>query len=99
VSPEFTVLNILFFSNSWFRDRTKKRRHRKTHGKIAFTDLSRMVSKRWKELPEDKKAFYKQTAAKDLERYRHEINDMEAKQESATYPILQAPSVVIARTA
>jgi hypothetical protein len=59
-----------------------------------------MVSKRWKELPEDKKAFYKQTAAKDLERYRQEIHDMEAKQESAaTYPILQAPSVVIARTA
>jgi HMG (high mobility group) box len=85
--------------NSWFRDRTKKRRHRKTHGKIAFTDLSRMVSKRWKELPEDKKAFYKHTAAKDLERYRQEIHEMESKQESAAYSSLQTPSVVIARTA
>lgn len=79
----------------WFRDRSQKRRHRKTHGKIAFTDLSRMVSKKWKELPLDKKAFYKQTAAKDLERYRREVHEMETKE----VPSSQAPSMVIARTA
>jgi hypothetical protein len=57
----------------WHRDRTVKRRHRKTHGKIAFTTLSRMVSQRWKELNADKKSFYKDVAAKDLERYRREL--------------------------
>lgn len=58
-----------------------------------------MVSKRWKALPEDKKAFYKETAAKDLERYRQEIHDMEKKQECSAHANLQTPSVVIARTA
>lgn len=58
----------------WFRDRTKKRRHRKTHGKIAFTELSRVISQRWKELDETTKAFYQQVAAEDLERYHRELD-------------------------
>lgn len=80
----------------WFRDRSKKRRHRKTHGKIAFTTLSRMVSQRWKELAEERKNFYKEVAAKDLERYRRELHQIE-QTKANTKPF--QTSVVIARTA
>lgn len=61
-------------ADHWQRDRTKKRRHRKTHGKIDFTTLSKLISQRWKELDESKKAFYRQVAAQDWERYQRELN-------------------------
>jgi hypothetical protein len=57
----------------WSRDRTKKRRHRKTHGKIDFTTLSKLISTRWKELAEGHKEFYRQVAARDWERYQSEL--------------------------
>lgn len=58
----------------WFRDRTVKRRHRKTHGKIAFTTLSKQISQGWKDLTDDKKAFYREVAAEDLDRYQRELD-------------------------
>jgi hypothetical protein len=56
----------------WGRDRLQKRRHRKTHGKIDFTTLSRLISSRWKKLPASRKDFYRQVAAMDFERYQNE---------------------------
>jgi HMG (high mobility group) box len=61
-------------SEHWFRDRSVKRRHRKTHGKIAFTTLSKVISQGWRDLPEDKKAFYREVAAEDLDRYQRELD-------------------------
>ncbi|GAX09644.1 hypothetical protein FisN_19Lh108 [Fistulifera solaris] len=61
-------------SDHWNRDRTKKRRHRKSHGKIDFTTLSKLISSRWKELAEDRKDFYRDVAAKDWERYQKELS-------------------------
>ena len=58
----------------WSQDRTKKRRHRKSHGKIDFTTLSRLISSRWKELSEDQKEFYRQVAAQDWERFQQELD-------------------------
>lgn len=60
-------------SDHWNRDRTKKRRHRKSHGKIDFTTLSKLISSRWKELSEDRKDFYRDIAATDWERYQKEL--------------------------
>lgn len=57
----------------WYRDRSQKRSHRKSHGKISFATLSRIVAQRWKALPENRKKFYQDLAAEDLKRYRHEI--------------------------
>jgi HMG (high mobility group) box len=57
----------------WTRDRTVKRRHRKTHGKISFATLSKRISQRWKELPESQKIFFGEVAAKDWERYHREL--------------------------
>ena len=59
----------------WQQDRSKKRRHRKTHGKINFTTLSKLVSQRWKDLEEGQKQFYRQVAAQDFERYQREMDE------------------------
>jgi hypothetical protein len=59
----------------WCQDRTKKRRHRKTHGKIDFTTLSKLISKRWRDLPEDQRAFYRQVASLDWKRYQTELSE------------------------
>ena len=59
--------------NHWYRDRSQKRCHRKSHGKISFAALSRIVAQRWKELPKHLKKFYQDLAAEDLKRYRHEV--------------------------
>lgn len=58
----------------WGRDRMQKRRHRKTHGKIDFTTLSRLISSRWKKLPASQKDFYRQVASMDFERYQNETS-------------------------
>jgi len=57
------------------KDRTKRRPHRKTHGKINFTTLSKLIGQRWKQLPEDRKNFYREVAAIDLERYQRELRE------------------------
>jgi HMG (high mobility group) box len=57
----------------WSQDRTQKRRHRKTHGKITFTALSKLVSKRWKQLQPEQKEFYQHVACKDWKRYQEDL--------------------------
>jgi hypothetical protein len=57
------------------QDRTKKRRHRKTHGMIDFTSLSKLISKRWKDLSEDQKDFYREVASLDWERYQTALSE------------------------
>jgi HMG (high mobility group) box len=65
----------LLLAAHWNQDRTKKRRHRKSHGKIDFTSLSRLISSRWKELPDGRKDFYRQVAAQDWERFQRELDE------------------------
>ncbi|CAB9501739.1 expressed unknown protein [Seminavis robusta] len=57
------------------KDRTKRRPHRKTHGKINFTTLSKLIGQRWKQLPDERKNFYREVAAIDLERYQRELRE------------------------
>jgi hypothetical protein len=57
----------------WDRDRTVRRRHRKSHGKITFANLSKQISQAWKNLPEHRKDFFREVAAKDWARYHREI--------------------------
>jgi HMG (high mobility group) box len=64
----------------WNRDRTVKRRHRKSHGKISFSELSKKISQRWNELPKHQKKFFNEVAAKDWERYHREIEQQKRKQ-------------------
>lgn len=68
----FSKKQSLLFDH-WYRDRTQKRSHRKSHGKVSFATLSRIVAQRWKVLPDERKTFYQDLAAEDLKRYRHEL--------------------------
>jgi len=58
----------------WVRDPTKgKRKHRKTHGKMEFTQLSRVIAQRWKDLAEHGKDFYRNLARADWNRYQETL--------------------------
>ena len=57
----------------WGRDRTKKRLHRKTHGKISFKELGQRISASWKGLKECERAFYREIAATDMARFKREM--------------------------
>ena len=55
----------------------KKRVHRKTHGKIGFAEMAKLIGAKWKKLPEEEKEEFVQIAAKkkgqyaiDLEKWR-----------------------------
>eukprot|EP00984_Skeletonema_dohrnii_P005438 scaffold1911_cov114-Skeletonema_dohrnii-CCMP3373.AAC.2 len=53
--------------------RQKKRKHRKTHGKIGFFELSRLISTRWAALEQthpDVKKFVQGIADKEVDEYR-----------------------------
>lgn len=64
-----SVLNRTFFPQ-----RTK-RAHRKVHGKIGLVDLARQVSKRWKDLPDDKRKYYQDLAGEDKKRHAQALLD------------------------
>jgi len=77
--------------NNPFRDITKQRTSfslftKERRSKIAeqnptanFTDLSKLVSKAWKELTDKEKQVYKDLETKDKERYRVECEALRAK--------------------
>jgi hypothetical protein len=65
----------LLLQSHWQQDRSQKRRHVKTHGKINFATLSKCISMRWKQLPEHAKEFYREISLRDWDRFRHESQD------------------------
>lgn len=46
-----------------------KRKHRKTHGKIGFTEMATRVSKKWKGMDADQRRKYTDEAQKEKEKY------------------------------
>lgn len=63
------------------QEQGKKRVHRKTHGKIGFAEMARIIGAKWKALPpEDKEEFVKvavvekERYAKSLAKWREEQN-------------------------
>jgi len=75
----------------------KKRKHRKTHGKISFLDMSKAVSSRWAELEQkDKmtKLYVKKIAARELDIYKKEVKLFKKASTSAAtekIPVLPLP--------
>mmetsp|Transcript_22910 Transcript_22910/g.34141 ORF Transcript_22910/g.34141 Transcript_22910/m.34141 type:complete len:484 (-) Transcript_22910:173-1624(-) len=56
------------------RHELKKRKpRRKSHGKIGFKELSKVVASRWRKLPSERVEHYKDLAQMDFERYRLEM--------------------------
>ena len=58
--------------------RTKKRKHRKQHGKIGFLELSKTISKRWSQLDQvdpETKSFVQKIAKSEVAEYYKEMNE------------------------
>jgi hypothetical protein len=51
----------------------KKRRHRKSHGKIGFADLARRIAGKWKSIDPESRSVFEACAAKEKQRYKEEI--------------------------
>lgn len=51
----------------------KKRAHRKTHGKISFSNLAKEIGKKWNALPKEGRIKYVAGAAKEKLRYQEEL--------------------------
>lgn len=58
----------------------KRRPHRKTHGKISFQELARMVGERWKNLSDEKRQYYQDLAKEDMKRQKAAMEEYYAKQ-------------------
>jgi hypothetical protein len=61
----------------------KRRPHRKTHGKISFQALARMVGKRWKSLPNDRRKYYQDLAHRDMKRQKAAMEEYYKNKEKA----------------
>ena len=57
----------------------KPRPHRKTHGKIGFQSLAKLIASRWKALSDEKRHHYKALAGTDMERYKEKMAEYQKK--------------------
>ena len=66
----------LILPKDWHRNgrRSKCRSHRKSHGKISFLDLSKVISQRWREVDQQTKKYCRDLASRELSRYREEMD-------------------------
>jgi len=56
-----------------------KRKHRKTHGKIGFAEMARLISEKWKTLGESKRQSFVDQAKVEKERYDKELFEWKQK--------------------
>jgi len=56
-----------------------RRPHRKTHGKIGFKALAKLIGERWRALTLDQKEPYKELAKTDLSRYKEQMEEYNRK--------------------
>jgi HMG (high mobility group) box len=53
-----------------------RRKHRKSHGKISFTDLARKIARTWKQLtPENRQVFVQYVQVNEKARYEKEMSE------------------------
>ena len=58
----------------------KKRVHRKTHGKIGFAEMAKIIGAKWKKLPEEEKEEFIKIAAKKKEQYAIDLEKWREEQ-------------------
>ena len=51
-----------------------KRKHRKTHGKIGFLELTRMIAARWATVDDETRKYCKMMAAMELVKYKEDMD-------------------------
>jgi len=59
----------------------KKRVHRKTHGKIGFAEMARIIGAKWKTLSDDEKEEFVKVAATEKEKYAKDLANWREEQE------------------
>ena len=64
----------------------EKRSHRKSHGKISFMNLARLIGERWHEIGDTRKNYYKRLAEADSERYKKEMDEYNVKMKKESEP-------------
>mmetsp|Transcript_20806 Transcript_20806/g.45052 ORF Transcript_20806/g.45052 Transcript_20806/m.45052 type:complete len:579 (-) Transcript_20806:1-1737(-) len=67
----------------------QRRPHRKTHGKISFQKLARMVGERWKALPDDKRKYYQNLAQEDMKRQKEAMEEYYARQQGGKHGMME----------
>ncbi len=60
-------------------NKEKPRPHRKTHGKIGFQTLAKLIATRWKALAEGRREHYKSLAAIDMDKYKEKTQAYQKK--------------------
>lgn len=86
--------------SDWFAGpgKRKKRKHRKSHGKVGFLELSQLISKRWKNLsttdPETKH-FVSKIAAGELAEYKVEMQNYKMLTAMSTVPAKKIAEPVV----
>jgi hypothetical protein len=66
-------MNALLYEH-WYVDPSKpKRSHRRSHGKVSFETLSKIVAQRWHNLPEEGREFYRNVSFLDNVYYQKEL--------------------------
>jgi hypothetical protein len=66
-------LKYLLYQHWYVDPLKKKRRHRKSHGKIDFLRLSKAIADRWHQLPDRGRDFYYAVAQCDTIYYHHHL--------------------------
>lgn len=61
----------------------KEGKPRRSHGKIGFADLARMIAAKWKSLSKEERATYDEKAAIDKQRYQREMEEWKKGQSAA----------------
>mmetsp|Transcript_107106 Transcript_107106/g.160132 ORF Transcript_107106/g.160132 Transcript_107106/m.160132 type:complete len:462 (+) Transcript_107106:104-1489(+) len=61
-------------------DKTRKRVHRRTHGKIGFAEMARVIGTKWKTLPDEERKPFEEQAAKEKKRYATELETWKQEQ-------------------
>lgn len=67
-----------------WEDSKKRRPHRKSHGKIAFNELAKLIGNRWRKISPEKKEKYNLLAERDLDRYNQQMKDYSATRVNKT---------------
>jgi len=60
-------------------NKKRKRLHRKTHGKVGFVHLARIISSRWRALPTERVEFYRNLAERDMARWKEATKEYRQK--------------------
>ena len=71
----------------------RKRQHRKTHGKVSFHDLSRVVANNWRQLSEEQKAVFNHQASIEKKEYKQALNAWVMKQMKQGQPLTTVKSL------